>query len=287
MTALNKQEQIKHPAIRYHGGKFRLAPWVIEHMPEHTCYVEPFGGAAGVLLQKPRSYSEVYNDLDGEVVNLFRVLRDPEMNQRLRDACALTPYSRDEFCTAREVVTESVERARRMVVRACMGFGSASGIGGNSGFRSDSKRKYATAAHLWERYPENLSAVCQRLQGVIIENKDALAVMRAHDADTTLHYIDPPYVPETRVQGNRYYNHEMTVEGHEQLLAVARTMTGMVIISGYDCELYNDMLPGWTKTKKASRISAGRGTKVRTECLWFNSATHREAAAAGIGVKGG
>lgn len=90
-------EIIKHPAIRYHGGKFRLAPWIIEQMPEHTCYVEPFGGAAGVLLQKPRSYAEVYNDLDSEVVNLFTVLRDPEMNQRLRDACALTPYSRDEL----------------------------------------------------------------------------------------------------------------------------------------------------------------------------------------------
>ncbi|MCP5995679.1 DNA adenine methylase, partial [Klebsiella pneumoniae] len=96
------------------------------------------------------------------------------------------------------------------------------------------------------------------LQGVIIENKDALSVMRAHDAETTLHYIDPPYVPETRVQGNRYYAHEMTVEGHEQLLAVARTMTGMVMISGYDTEVYNDMLSGWAKTEKTSRISAGR-----------------------------
>ncbi|QLY03741.1 MULTISPECIES: DNA adenine methylase [Citrobacter] len=275
-----REESVKHPAIRYHGGKFRLASWIIPQMPEHICYVEPFGGAAGVLLQKPRSYAEVYNDLDGEVVNLFRVLRDPEMNQRLRDACALTPYSRDEFCAAREVVTESVERARRMVVRACMGFGSASGIGGNSGFRSDSKRKYATAAHLWERYPENLSAVCQRLQGVIIENKDALAVMRAHDAKTTLHYIDPPYVPETRVQGNRYYNHEMTVEGHEQLLAVARTMTGMVMISGYDSDVYNDMLVGWQKMEKSSRISAGRGTKVRTECLWSNPEAQQTERAA-------
>ncbi|HDJ2774507.1 TPA: DNA adenine methylase, partial [Serratia rubidaea] len=176
---------IKHPAIRYHGAKFRLAPWIIEHMPTHTCYVEPFGGAAGVLLQKPRSYAEVYNDLDGEVVNLFRVLRDPELNQRLQDSCMLTPYSRDEFCSAREHIDEPVERARRMVVRACMGFGSAAGIGGQSGFRSDSKRKYATASHLWARYPDNLSAVCQRLQGVIIENKDAIAVMRAHDAETT------------------------------------------------------------------------------------------------------
>ena len=273
---MNIDVKIKHPAIRYHGGKFRLAPWIIEQMPEHVCYVEPFGGAAGVLLQKPRSYSEVYNDLDGEVVNLFRVLRDPESNQRLQDACFLTPYSRDEFCHAQEPATDSIERARRMVVRACMGFGSAAGIGGNSGFRSDSKRKYATAAHLWERCPENLAALCQRLQGVIIENKDALSVMRAHDAETTLHYIDPPYVPETRVQGNRYYAHEMTVEGHEQLLAVARTMTGMVMISGYDSEVYNDMLTSWVKTEKTSRISAGRGTKVRTECLWLNPAIQQK-----------
>lgn len=213
---------IKHPAIRYHGAKFRLAPWIIEHMPTHTCYVEPFGGAAGVLLQKPRSYAEVYNDLDGELVNLFRVLRDPVLNQRLQDSCLLTPYSRDEFCFAREHINDPVERARRMVVRACKGFGSAAGIGGQSGFRIDSKREYAIASHLWARYPANLSAVCQRLQGVIIENKkDAIAVMRAHDAETTLHYIDPPYVPESRVQGNRYYNHEMTAENHEQLLAVA------------------------------------------------------------------
>lgn len=263
-------QPVKHPAIRYHGGKFRLAPWIIERMPEHICYVEPFGGAAGVLLQKPRSYSEVYNDLDGEVVNLFRVLRDPAMNQRLQDVCLLTPYSRNEFCAAQQQTDDPIERARRMVVRACMGFGSAAGIGGNSGFRSDSKRKYATAAHLWERFPGNLAAVCQRLQGVIIENKDALAIMRAHDTDTTLHYIDPPYVPETRVQGNRYYNHEMTVEGHEQLLTVAMTLSGMVMISGYESELYSDMLRGWKKETKGSRISAGCGTKVRTECLWIS-----------------
>lgn len=262
--------EVKSPAIRYHGAKFRLAPWIIEHMPKHTCYVEPFGGAAGVLLQKPRSYAEVYNDLDGEVVNLFRVLRDPELNQRLQDACVLTPYSRDEFCAAKEFTDEPIERARRMVVRASMGFGSAAGIGGQSGFRSDSKRKYATGSHLWARYPDNLAAVCQRLAGVIIENKDALAVMRAHDAGTTLHYIDPPYLPDTRVQGNRYYTHEMSTDGHEQLLAVIGTLQGMVMLSGYDSELYRDMLRGWQIVTKGSRISAGRGTKVRTECLWLS-----------------
>lgn len=266
---------VKHPAIRYHGAKFRLAPWIIEHMPKHTCYVEPFGGAAGVLLQKPRSYAEVYNDLDGEVVNLFRVLRDPELNQRLQDACVLTPYSRDEFCAAKEFTDEPIERARRMVVRACMGFGTSAGVGGQSGFRSDSKREYATASHLWARYPNNLAAVCQRLQGVIIENKDALAVIRQHDAPDTLHYIDPPYLHETRVRahhknGNQYYAHEMTTYGHEQLLAVIGTLQGMVMLSGYDSELYRDMLRGWQIVTKGSRISASRGTKVRTECLWLN-----------------
>lgn len=94
--------------------------------------------------------------------------------------------------------------------------------------------------------------------------------MRAHDAEKTLHYIDPPYLPETRVQRNRYYAHEMTQEGHEQLLAVAGTLQGMVMISGYDSELYGDMLAGWKKVTRSSRISAGRGTKVRTECLWLN-----------------
>lgn len=102
---------IRHPAIRYHGGKFRLANWIISHFPDHRCYVEPFGGAAGVLLQKPRSYAEVYNDLDGDVVNLFRVLRDPLLNQRLQDACVLTPYSRDEFCAAHQETADQVEVA--------------------------------------------------------------------------------------------------------------------------------------------------------------------------------
>lgn len=262
--------KIKHPAIRYHGAKFRLAPWILSFFPAHTCYVEPFGGAAGVLLQKPRSYAEVYNDLDGDVVNLFRVLRDPAANQRLQELCALTPYSRDEFCEAGHPDDDPVERARRMVVRASMGFGSAAAAGGNSGFRSDSKRQYATAAHLWARYPTNLAAIGQRFEGVIIENKTAEDVLLAHDANTTLHFCDPPYLPETRVHGNRYYRHEMTPENHIKLLETLKHLKGMVVVSGYESDLYNNMLTGWHKQTKASRISAGRGTKVRTECIWIN-----------------
>ncbi len=262
---------VKAPAIRYHGAKFRLAPWIINQFPVHTCYVEPFGGGAGVLLQKPRSYAEVYNDLDSDVVNLFRVLRDPDLNRQLREACLMTPYSREEFMEAYEPCDDPLERARRMVVRATMGFGSG-GAAARTGFRGDTKRKYATAADLWARYPQNLAALCERLQGVVIENKDALAVMRAHDAPTTLHYIDPPYLPDTRSFRGGTYRHEMNVEGHEQLLSVAATLQGYVLISGYDSELYNDYLTGWDKVETEARASGGRGTVKRIECLWIRQA---------------
>ncbi|TKI02221.1 DNA adenine methylase [Martelella alba] len=277
LTQVNGVRRVHAPAIRYHGGKFRIAPWIISHFPAHACYVEPFGGGAGVLLQKPRSYAEVYNDLDSDIVNLFRVLRDPELNSQLRDACLLTPYAREEFYAAYDPGDTPLERARRTVVRATMGFGSGA-ANKRTGFRGDSKRKYATAADCWARYPTNLSALCQRLQGVIIENKDALTVMRAHDAATTLHYIDPPYLPETRVWRGGAYRHEMDVFGHEQLLAVARTLVGHVVISGYDSELYNDYLSGWETYKKESRISAGRGTALRIECLWIRNASSEVAA---------
>ncbi|HDT6053708.1 TPA: DNA adenine methylase, partial [Klebsiella michiganensis] len=143
--------KIKHPAIRYHGGKFRLASWIISHFPEHRCYVEPFGGGASVLLKKEASEAEVYNDLDGDVVNLFRVLRNPETAQQLVDACALTPYSRDEFNCAYEDSENRVEQARRLIVRATMGFGSAGATKGKTGFRLDTKRNSATAQRIWAR----------------------------------------------------------------------------------------------------------------------------------------
>ncbi|WP_337910705.1 DNA adenine methylase [Vibrio cholerae] len=262
--------KIKHPIMRYHGSKFRLASWIISHFPEHTCYVEPFGGSGAVLIQKPKSYSEVYNDLDDDVVNLFRVLRDKKSNAELRELCVLTPYSRKEFELAFEPSDNPIEKARRMVVRATMGFGSAAATGGTSGFRTDTKRKYATAMHLWSRYPDNLAAVCERLESVLIENKPASSVMMKHDGIDTLQYLDPPYVHDKRVSGNRYYQHEMTDCDHEELLKVTIQLKSMVIISGYDSDLYNDYLAGFHKVTKQARISAGRGTGIRTECLWLS-----------------
>lgn len=264
---------ISSPVIRYHGGKFRLAPWVLEHFPAHTCYVEPFGGAAGVLMQKPRSYAEVYNDLDQDITSLFEVLRDDNLRQRLTEQLVLTPYSRTDFEAAWLPTVDQVERARRTVIRAQMGFGSAGATKGITGFRIDSKRQYGTAQQLWARYPDQLAEVGLRLVGVLIENRPATEVMAAHDAPSTLHYVDPPYMHATRVRGSskgRYYRHELDDAQHLELLATLKSLSGMVILSGYPNKMYDAALPGWTRNQTNSRISAGRGGATRQECLWLN-----------------
>ncbi len=280
---------ITAPVIRYHGGKFRLAGWVIEHFPPHQVYVEPFGGAAGVLMQKPRSHGEVYNDLDGDIVNLFRVLQGTESRAALTELLILTPYARDEFDLAWQHTDEPVERARRTVIRAQMGFGSAGASKGTTGFRIDCYRQYGTAQQLWARYPEQLATIGQRLAGVLIENRPAVDIMLGHDTPNALHYVDPPYMHDTRVRGaqkGRYYRHELDDQQHAELLATLKTLQGMVVLSGYPSELYSRALEGWTINQTSARISAGRGGDTRTECLWINPACMDALHSRGLALEG-
>lgn len=263
------------PALRYHGAKFRLAAWIMTFFPPHRCYVEAFGGAAGVLLQKPRAYAEVYNDLDGDVVNFFRVLRDPVMRQQLVIACELTPYARSEFEQAWEPTEDMIERARRIAIRAQMGFGSAGASKGATGFRIDTKRAYGTAQQHWVEYPENLAVCGRRFGSVLIENRPAVDIMRQHDGPETLHFVDPPYMHSTRVMQSGkagYYRHEMTDEDHADLITALLDLEGYVVISGYASPMYSSALVGWDQYTTSARISAGRGTAVRTECVWINPA---------------
>lgn len=263
--------RIKSPVMRYHGGKFRLAKWIMQFFPEHDCYVEPFGGAASVLMQKPRSYAEVYNDLDGEIVNVFRVLRDPEQSQRLIELCNLTPFSRDEFVLSYESTDDSVESARRVLYRSQSGFGTGAATGNTSGFRSDSKRKYSLSSHIWARYPDTISKFCERLQGVIIENRPAIDVIKAHDTPKTLFFIDPPYVLNTRQRnGGKAYRHEMTDEDHIRLLEILNSVSGYVALTGYHHEIYSTELRDWQLHSKPARASGHRGTVPRMEQLWLN-----------------
>ena len=222
-----------------------------------------------MLLRKPRSYAEIYNDLDGEIVNVFRVVRDH--GDELRCALELTPFARDEFLLSYEPSDDPVEQARRTITRSFMGFGSAAVCGEISGFRANSNRSGTTPAKDWRNYPDILPAIIERLRGVVIESKDAAEVIQQHDGPETLHYVDPPYVHETRSRGNPYcdkgYKHEMTDDQHRNMAAVLKTLQGAVVLSGYRCPLYDDLFSSWERIDRAAHAD---GARDRVESLWLS-----------------
>lgn len=258
---------LKRPIVRYHGGKWRLAPWILRHIPEHRVYVEPYGGGGSVLLQKPRSYAEIYNDLDGEIVNLFRVARDN--GETLARAVELTPFAREEFAQAYEPDGDPLEQARRTLVRAFMGFSSAGASGQMTGFRANSNRIGTTPAHDWMNFPDHLRAVVQRLRGVVIENRSAIDVMLHQDCEDAVHYVDPPYVHQTRHMRERSqaYRHEMSDEQHRELAGVLASLRGAVVVSGYRCPLYDELFAGWTRVDSSAHAD---GARYRVESLWIS-----------------
>lgn len=257
------------PLLRYHGGKWRLAPWIISHMPKHRVYVESFGGGGSVLIRKDPSYAEIYNDLDGEIVNLFRVARD--RGAELVDKIRLTPFARDEFMESYEPSGDPMEQARRTMVRCGMGFGSsAMNTSNKTGFRGSATRSGTHPGTDWKNQPKNLSKIITRLQGVVIENKDALELIQYHDAATTLHYVDPPYVHESRTWqgGKEAYRHEMDDDQHRQLAAVLNDVKGMVILSGYPTPLYEELFAGWIRVEREAMADKAAA---RTEVLWLRN----------------
>ncbi|WP_416768486.1 DNA adenine methylase [Sulfurimonas sp. ST-25] len=188
------------PPLRYHGGKFRVAKKIIELIPPHLTYIEPFGGGAGVLLRKARSKNEIYNDLDGDIVNVFRVLRDPDQSKKLIELLRLTPFSREEMKLGWEETNDPVEQARRTIVRSHMGFGSAGATKGRTGFRGLDRceASFSAPAKQWASLPDHLVAVVNRMQGVVVENMEAERLIENTDHTQTCFYVDPPYLPETR-----------------------------------------------------------------------------------------
>lgn len=263
------------PVLRYHGGKWMLAPWIIEHFPPHRVYTEPYGGAASVLMRKPRaSLVEVYNDLDGEIVSLFQVLRDPESAARLAEVLTLTPFARGEFDGSYAPAPDPVEQARRTVIRSFMGFGSDSASGAKTGFRANGNRQTAHPAKDWSNYPAAVEHFHARLAGVVVENRDALDIIRQHDDTEVLHYCDPPYAHGTRsghvVRTGKGYRHEMTDDDHRAMAEVLHAARGMVVVSGYACDLYDrELFAGWDRRERATRADGGLE---RTEVLWLNPA---------------
>jgi DNA adenine methylase len=257
------------PAIRYHGGKWRLAPWIISQFPAHRRYVEPFAGGANVLLRKRPAEIEVYNDLNGQVVNFFRVLR--ERGDELARAIELTPFSREEYDRAHEPATDELETARRFYVLAWQGFGSPIAKW-NTGWRwvkqgePRSIRQWNRVDHLWQ--------IAARLKWVYLERQPAIDIIKQFDTAETLVYCDPPYLSETRSKWrlSAYGDTEMTNDDHRQLADVLHGIEGMAIISGYPSALYDELYHDW---QRVTCEAVNDAAKVTVECLWLSPAALR------------
>lgn len=262
--------EIKRPALRYYGGKWNLAPWIISFFPVHKNYVEPCGGAASVLLQKPRSPLETYNDLDGNVVNFFRVLRDrpDELIRKIR----LTPWARAEYELSLEPCEEPIEMARRFYFCCTM---SINGGSGNfaPGLRLvlDESDKGKLPELNIDRSADNLENVIKRLKGVQVENRPALDVIERFSNDDSLIYFDPPYTSNTRAQTERYA-FEWTDAQHIEAAALLRQCSGCVIVSGYACPLYSELYEshGWQRHDKEAQTNSGGK---RIESVWLSPRT--------------
>lgn len=264
------------PLVRWHGGKWMIAPWILPFLPPHETYTEAFGGGASILLRKPRATkAEIYNDLDETIVAVFKVLQDPAKAERLVRLLELTPYSRKEFEWAYEPTDDDVEAVRRTLIRSWMGYGSDGTAGVyRTGFRSIVNQAGKTPAGEWVNYVATIDRTIDRLRGVNIECRDAFSVLEQYDGPETLHYVDPPYLPETRSVGNRrrgagfhVYQHELSVEDHVRLLGVLQDVAGMVVLSGYPSDLYDKTLVGWERHQRRAYADGGGP---RTEVLWLS-----------------
>jgi len=265
--------KVERPVLRYYGGKWRVGEWIISQFPPHTCYVEPYAGGASVLLQKHPVTHEVINDLNGDVVNFFRVLRTN--TEGLVRAIWCTPYSREELLLARTLpdAEDPIERARRFYVRCWQSFGSGVGTSstgwrygrGNNGSDSTPIPTWNNTDALWQ--------TAARLKLVQIEKDDALTVIKRFDHESTLFYVDPPYVHSTRYHNSKSkgYAFEMTDQDHAQLAEMLHSVRGMVILSGYPSALYDRLYSGWKRVSKETQNISGKVAE--TECLWLSPRT--------------
>jgi DNA adenine methylase len=230
-------------------------------------------------VQKPQSYAEVYNDMDGDIVNLFRVLQTAEQRQQLIDLLVLT-------------LTRAPSSSRPSLRRQIQSSALAEQSSGPKWVSDPPEQRRevpafaSTAQHIWARFPDRIAAIGQRLAGVLIEYRPAIEVMQAHDTPDTLHFVDPPYLHRTRIIGsNRYYRHEMTDDEHRQLLDSIKSLQGMIVVCGYPSQLYDEELAGWTKNSKTAACAAGRGAASRQECIWLNQSCMNRLSQRGLALE--
>lgn len=260
----------------YYGGKAKMADLIVSLMKPHRTYVELFGGAAAVLLNKPPSEVEVYNEIDSGVTNFFNVIRDRDACNELFRRLTLTPYSRKEYYTCLETwnkCTDPIEKARRWYFVQATSFNGRFGAGLRSS-ATKSVRGRALGPNIFQTSYGRLFETAHRFKDVMIDNQDFREAIKRYDTSETLFYADPPYVHATRTKGSTYVN-EIDLTAHEDLVNMALASKGMWVISGYEHPVYEPLTAnGWTKhTHETIATSAGYNparSKQRTEVIWVS-----------------
>jgi DNA adenine methylase len=256
----------------WYGGKFSHLEWLLPLLPTCHHYCEPFAGSAAVLINREPSPIETYNDIDGEVVNFFRVLR--EDSESLMRVIALTPFSREEFFRAingNGADLSDLERARRFYIRARQtrtGLAQTATLGRWANCKNTSRAGMSGVVSRWLGGIEALEDIARRLIRVQIENRPAVDVIKLYDDPGTLFYCDPPYLHLTRGD-KKAYGFEMDEQQHAELAIVLNRCLGKVAISGYRCDLMDDLFDGWRRfDAPIKQIHSVKQS--RQESLWKN-----------------
>ncbi|PAD69912.1 DNA methyltransferase [Bacillus sp. 7586-K] len=247
--------------LHYPGSKWSLSEWIISYFPDHETYLEPFFGSGAILFSKHRSKLETVNDLDGDIVNLFRVIR--ERPDELAHAIRFTPHSREEYYNSYLEAEDEMERARRLIIRLWQGRGGKTSH--RTGWRSMIEMNGPLPGKEWLRFPEKIAVVAERLVGVQIENQPAAELIKRYSRKNVLIYADPPYLMDTRTTTS--YKHEMTEDEHAELLDVLDKHPGPVILSGYTHPLYDEKLSHWRRETHRAKAEGGAS---REEVIWIN-----------------
>lgn len=255
------------PPFAYYGGKQLMAQRLIALMPEHRHYVEPFAGSLSVLLAKPRAQMETVNDLDGDLVAFWRVLRDRPAD--LERVCWLTPHARSEHAVTRAPAGDELERARQVWVRLSQG---RTGRRSNTGWkhRADASGSARGLPDYLAAYCERIAPCASRLHGVSLESRPAVEIVRAYGQHpTVLLYVDPPYyVNRRRAEG--YCVEMQRREQHEELLQALLVCRSSVMLSGYPNDLYDTMLAEWHRVEIKTWTGQSGSREDRTEVVWMN-----------------
>lgn len=274
-NSIRRKNNRKRIVFGWYGGKFSHLDWLLPLLPKCHHYCEPFAGSAAVLLNKYLSPIETYNDIDGEVVNFFRVLRD-STNELIKNI-ALTPFSREEYFFSienkKDEALSSVEKARIFYIRARQtrtALAQTASIGRWANCKQTSRSGMSGAVSRWLGGVDALEDIAHRLLRVQIENRPAIDIIKLYDNRETLFYCDPPYLHATRGD-SKAYGFEMTENEHEELAAVLNNCQGMVAISGYDHELMDKFFksPKWYKVFGPEKTIHSTKDK-RREVLWLN-----------------